>query len=353
MNASKDTRLVIVAFTVLICISCVTSRGQKNSETFDTLIPISIENVHQIQPILTMATESVMQVESFSPTELVVATVNNDNYEISLWEFSEAGITHQTVLKGHTNRITSAKFSPNGLVFASASCWYPDKTIRLWDVKTGEQIIQINACSSYGALEFSADGKILSSAERGLGISLWEVDTGQSVYELVEQSLPNQPSVWNVTYNPKNNHVIVAHDFGVTSWDTNTGVFNDIISFVNTTYVQFSSDGAKLTFVNEEGRRSILDLASSKIIPIIGSGRDDDLPQFNRNGTLVMMGKSNNEIGFWDSNTGELVYSLKSNQGAIRGIALGFEGKLLVSGHENGTMQVWGIFADCSVQNCD
>ncbi|MBZ0306660.1 MAG: hypothetical protein K8I82_11390, partial [Anaerolineae bacterium] len=119
------------------------------------------------------------------------------------------------------------------------------------------------------------------------------------------------------------------------------------------TYVQFSSDGAKLTFVNEEGRRSILDLASSKIIPIIGSGRDDDLPQFNRNGTLVMMGKSNNEIGFWDSNTGELVYSLKSNQGAIRGIALGFEGKLLVSGHENGTMQVWGIFADCSVQNCD
>lgn len=338
MQGNKNW-LVVVTLVVFIGSTSVISSGQM----FDTLVPISIENVHQLQPILTMKTKSAVRVKSFSPTGLVVATVNDDSYEISLWGFSQAGIEYQTILQGHTNWINSVKFSPDGAVFASASCWQPDETIRLWNVKTGQQTFRIDACSSYGALEFSADGTILASAERGMGISLWDVNTGELVNYLSELNLPNHPSIWNVTYNPQNNHLIVAHDFGLTSWDINTGSFKDIISFANIIYVQFSSDGTKLVFVNEEGRRSILDLTSAKIIPIVGSGRDDGLPQFNSDGTLAAIEKSTDEIGFWDSNSGELIHILDSKQGAIHGIVFGFEGKLLVSGHENGVIQVWGI----------
>src|SRR5262249_49303920 len=39
--------------------------------------------------------------------------------------------------KGHTDRITSIDFSPGGHLAASTSL---DKTVRVWDVKTGEQI---------------------------------------------------------------------------------------------------------------------------------------------------------------------------------------------------------------------
>ncbi len=42
----------------------------------------------------------------------------------------------RNTLKGHTNRVTSVAYSPDGKTLASGSY---DKTIKLWDVATGKQ----------------------------------------------------------------------------------------------------------------------------------------------------------------------------------------------------------------------
>ncbi len=64
------------------------------------------------------------------------------------------------VLKGHTDEVICIAFNRDSTTLASGSL---DKTIRLWDVKTGKQTLVIhNVHPSWnGSVAFSPDGKTL------------------------------------------------------------------------------------------------------------------------------------------------------------------------------------------------
>jgi WD40 repeat protein len=74
-------------------------------------------------------------------------------------------------LKGHTKDVSGVAFYPDGKTLASAS-W--DRTIRLWDVTTGEQretlAEQFNA---FRALAGSRDGSALVAEDTGGEVTLW------------------------------------------------------------------------------------------------------------------------------------------------------------------------------------
>ncbi|RLB09987.1 MAG: hypothetical protein DRG27_03795, partial [Deltaproteobacteria bacterium] len=83
------------------------------------------------------------------------------------------------VLKGHRGYVLSVAFSPDGEILASGSS---DKTIRLWDVKTGECIKVLKGHKlDVDSLAFSPDGEILASGSSYGTIRLWDVKTGKCV----------------------------------------------------------------------------------------------------------------------------------------------------------------------------
>jgi WD40 repeat protein len=74
-------------------------------------------------------------------------------------------------LKGHTKDVSGVAFYPDGKTLASAS-W--DRTIRLWDVTTGEQrealVQQYNA---FCAMTGTRDGSTLAAEDTGGEVKLW------------------------------------------------------------------------------------------------------------------------------------------------------------------------------------
>ena len=107
-------------------------------------------------------------------------------HAIVLWDVQTGKI--KDTITGHTSTVSSISFSPDGNTLASGG---NDKTIRLWDLATGEQKLllsdpqwyQIRSGSSgfVTQLSFSQDGRILASGIDEGVIYLWDIDTGEQI----------------------------------------------------------------------------------------------------------------------------------------------------------------------------
>jgi WD40 repeat protein len=74
-------------------------------------------------------------------------------------------------LEAHGEQFDCVVFAPDGSMLATAS-W--DKTVRLWDVKTGEQIRKLEGHDEWvNYVAFSPDGQLVASASDDGTVRLW------------------------------------------------------------------------------------------------------------------------------------------------------------------------------------
>jgi WD40 repeat protein len=122
-----------------------------------------------------------VQCVAFSPVARTLASCSGKNvylWDIRLWDVKSRlfmlGENPKRSLKGHSSTVMQIVFSPNGKYVASASI---DKTIRLWDVKTGKlKSTFYGHKANVWRLAFSPDGSKLASGDSDGTIMIWKMN---------------------------------------------------------------------------------------------------------------------------------------------------------------------------------
>ena len=115
--------------------------------------------------------------------EALPKEINNPNRPFTIEAESslrKASSHNNAILKGHTNRVNSTSFSPDGKYIVSAS---HDNTIRIWDAKTGLQVGTSLEGHTDGvnSASFSPNGNFIVSASKDKTVRIWDAKTGQQI----------------------------------------------------------------------------------------------------------------------------------------------------------------------------
>ena len=153
---------------------------------------------------------------AFSPDGKRIVTASSDK-TARLWD-AATGEQIGAPLVGHEDVVNSAAFSPDGKRIVTAS---EDKTARLWDAATGKQIGAPLAGyeDAVNSAAFSPDGKRIVTASDDKTARLWDAETGKQIGVLVG----HKDRVFSAAFSPDGERIVTASaDETARLWDVAT-----------------------------------------------------------------------------------------------------------------------------------
>jgi WD40 repeat protein/serine/threonine protein kinase len=245
-------------------------------------------------------------------------------------------------LKGHTERVVSVTYSPDGKRLASYSVTRLSGPgmLKVWDSQTGKELFTLQGAS--GSVAFSPDGKRLAGSV-GDERRVWDAQTGQELLTL--------QGAGSVIFSPDGKRLAGAsQDQTVKVWDAQTG--KELLGLQgHTSYVlnvAFSPDGRRLATVSmgADGRSGpsevkVFDAQTGKeLLALKATGRLSGFA-FSPDGKRLASTTGNGTAKVWDAQTGKELLSL---QGASGRVAFSPDGRRLANvstGPREGVVKMW------------
>ena len=275
---------------------------------------------------------------AFSPDGQWLATTGKDR-TLRLWNVQSG---NAQVLQGHVAPIFGVVFAPdNQRVFTSSL----DGEVWRWDLPGGKGQRLGKHEGWVASLDSSPDSRrLVTVGKDDKTLRLWDVETGQS------QSLGTHPAQpYQVTFSPDGKLIATGcADGKVRLWETATGklrVFEGHTGRVQS--VAFSPDGTKLASRSHDGTVRLWELATGTARVFEGSREPPAPLAFSKDGRWVATGGRDRLAWLWDVNTGQ-GRALRGAEDAVTSLAFAPDGQRLAVASVDGVTRLYPVGANPS-----
>jgi len=264
--------------------------------TGDSAGKIRVWDVSPCLSVLTIKTPDNARNVAYNPDgSLIAAGVGNDGV-VKIWDSRTGEEIHSLSEEGHTNMVESVEFSPDGSLLATASI---DRTVKIWDVASGQCINTFDGEFSLNDVAFSPDGTRIAAANIHGVVRIWDLISTEMLLSF-ETSMP---TIQAIAFNPDGTQLALVSYRGGELWDATSGdlllpLGGDVAGLRD---VEFSPDGTRLAAASSSAFSAYV----------------------------------------WDTSTGQQLLTLHDPLGPVKSIAYDVEGDRLTTVNEPGHVRVW------------
>jgi WD40 repeat protein len=212
------------------------------------------------------------------------------------------------ILRGHRGKVACIAYRPDGRSLASAGA---DRTIRLWDVLTGQQQALLGGSEApVDAIAFSPEGETLASAAADGNVRLWCAVSGKELHVWPTGTTRAHALV----FHPDGRTLFLGRgDGAVAVWDVEQGQIRTLLerggkkrSAVRA--LAISLDGRMLVAAHEKGGSALWDLTQAGEPVTVGGPDESAAVAFSTDGRILATGLASSRwkrVQLWNGRSGK------------------------------------------------
>ncbi|KAG9003707.1 hypothetical protein FRB93_010928 [Tulasnella sp. JGI-2019a] len=291
-----------------------------------------------MDPITASSAHIYYSALSFTPRQTALSRVYGDlaaDVPKVIRGRSERWSRTLSIATKHSGAVECVLISPDGKTVVTGS---KDKTVRLWDARTGAPIGQAleGHTDEVFCLAISPDRKTVVPGSKGQTARVWDATTGAPRGEALKGH-----TNW-VTYlaiSPDGRTIVSG------SWDSTMRLWDigqDLNSHIGP--VRISPDRKTIVSGFEDKAMRLWDASTGAPMGEALKGHNDWVSclAISPDGRTIVSGSSDSTVRLWDASTGApMGEALKGHTQSVSCLAISPDGKTIVSGSLDSTVRLW------------